>query len=56
MLPSGEKSGEISLLHGEERNVPLGPETELKVMMMRVDSDEFRAFIATPAPAGRGEI
>lgn len=55
-LPSGEQSGDVAMLHGEERSLPLGPKVELKVLMMRVDSDEFRAFISTPGPAARGQI
>lgn len=55
-LPSGEKQGDVALLHGEERSVPLGPNTELKVLLMRVDSEEFRSLVATPAPPGRGQI
>jgi hypothetical protein len=54
-LPSGEKRGEVGLLHGEERSVPLGPDTELKVLLMRVDSDEFRALMRPEAP-DRGQI
>jgi hypothetical protein len=35
--------------------VPLGRDVELKVLLMRVDSDEFRALIA-PSPPDRGQI
>ena len=56
VLPSGETSGEVGLLHGEERSVPLGPHTELKVLLMRVDSEEFRTLMRTPAPVDRGQI
>ncbi|MBL8957192.1 MAG: hypothetical protein JNK82_40840 [Myxococcaceae bacterium] len=55
-LPSGERRGGVTLLHGEERSVSLGDGTEAKVMLMRVDSDEFRALISTPNPGGRGQI
>jgi hypothetical protein len=55
-LPSGERAAELALFHGEERTVPMGPGTELKVMLMRVDSDEFRALVATPVPPDRGQI
>lgn len=48
-LPSGQHSGEVSMLHGEERSVTLGAGVEVKVLLMRVESDEFRAFIAAPA-------
>ncbi len=55
-LPSGEHRGGVSLLHGEERSVPLGEGTEARVLLMRVDSDEFRALIAAPGPGDRGQI
>jgi hypothetical protein len=55
-LPDGAKSGDVQLLHGEERRVPLGNDTELKVLLMRVDSDEFRALMAVPEPKLRGQI
>jgi hypothetical protein len=55
MLPSGKKVGEVALLHGEERSVQLG-EAELKLMLLRVDSPEFRALMALAPAAGRGTI
>lgn len=55
-LPSGEGHRDVSLLHGEERVVPLGGDTELKVLLMRVDSDEFRALIAANPSSDRGQI
>jgi hypothetical protein len=55
-LPSGPRDGEVRLAHGEERSVPLGQDTELKVMLMRVDSDEFRALMQTTPPVDRGQI
>lgn len=49
-LPSGRRFGKVGLLHGEERRVLLDADTELKLMLMRVDSPEFRAMIQrTPA-------
>jgi hypothetical protein len=54
-LPDGARRGELALLHGEERSVKLGSHTELKVMLMRVDSDEFRALMAEPR-SDRGQI
>ncbi len=55
VLPSGKKIGEVALLHGEERSVQLG-DAELKLMLLKVDSPEFRALMAlSPAP-GRGTI
>ena len=54
-LPSGERRGGVGLLHGEERSVPLGAGAEVKVLLMRVDSEEFRALVDTPV-TGRGQI
>jgi hypothetical protein len=48
-LPSGHKAGKVGLLHGEERTVLLDASTELKVMLMRVDSPEFRALMTPHA-------
>ena len=45
MLPSGRRLGHVGLLHGEERRVVLDQDTELKVMLMRVDSPEFKALV-----------
>jgi len=55
-LPDGSRAGEIALLHGQERSVPLGNHAELKVMLMRVNSDEFRALISAPDVPQRGQI
>jgi hypothetical protein len=55
VLPSGKKLGEVALLHGEERSVQLG-DAELKLMLLRVDSPEFRALMALAPNAGRGTI
>lgn len=44
-LPSGRRLGHVGLLHGEERRVMLDDEIELKVMLMRVDSPEFKALV-----------
>ncbi len=44
-LPSGRRLGHIGLLHGEERRITLGADIELKVMLMRVDSPEFKALV-----------
>lgn len=44
-LPSGRRLGHVGLLHGEERRVVLDEETELRVMLMRVESPEFRALV-----------
>jgi hypothetical protein len=45
-LPSGRRLGHVGLLHGEERRVVLDSDIELKVMLMRVDSPEFKALVA----------
>lgn len=56
-LPSGHRYGRVGLLHGEERKVHLAPDTELTVMLMRVDSPEFRALIQrTPGAQRLGTI
>lgn len=44
-LPSGRRLGHVGLLHGEERRVMLDEDTELRVMLMRVESPEFRALV-----------
>ncbi|MFZ5444895.1 MAG: hypothetical protein ACOZQL_33200 [Myxococcota bacterium] len=44
-LPSGRRLGHVGLLHGEERRVTLDEDIELKVMLMRVDSPEFKALV-----------
>ena len=56
VLPSGRKLGEVVVLHGEERSVQLGDATELKLLLMRVDSPEFRALMQLKPGAGRGTI
>ena len=55
ILPSGKKLGEVALLHGEERSVRLG-DAELKLMLLRVDSPEFRALMALAPSTQRGNI
>ena len=55
-LPDRSRAKNISLLHGQERSVQLDADTELKVMLMRVDSDEFRALISTKETPQRGQI
>jgi hypothetical protein len=44
-LPSGKASGRLGLLHGEERTIALDAHTKLTLLVMRVDSDEFRALM-----------
>lgn len=55
-LPSGRRLGHIGLLHGEERSVKLDPAIELKVMLMRVDSPEFKALMQTRGRARSSRI
>lgn len=50
-LPSGHASGRLGLLHGEERTIALDTHTKLTLMVMRVDSPEFRALMR---PSGEG--
>ena len=56
VLPSGKKLGEVALLHGEERSVHLGASTELKLLLLRVDSPEFRALMHLAPSRQRGII
>lgn len=55
-LPSGHRLGHIGLLHGEERQVTLDDGVELTVLLMRVDSPEFRALIERSPKAGQTTI
>lgn len=55
-LPSGHRFGRVGLLHGEEREVRLDDGVELKVLLMRVDSPEFRALIERSPKAGQTTI
>jgi hypothetical protein len=52
-LPSGRRLGHIGLLHGEERKIILDSDIELKVMLMRVDSPEFKALIGKSPKLGK---
>jgi hypothetical protein len=45
VLPSGHRAGTMQLLSGEERRVLLDEDTSLKLLVMRVDSPEFRALM-----------
>ena len=56
VLPSGKKLGEVVVLRGEERSVQLGGATELKLLLMRVDSPEFRALMQLKPGEARGTI
>ncbi len=56
-LPSGKRvGGRVSLLHGEERAVRLDATTTLTVMLMRVDSPEFKALVDAPPRRGPATI
>jgi hypothetical protein len=55
-LPSGRRLGHIGLLHGEERSIQLGSDIELKVMLMRVDSPEFKALMQKRVKLGKPAI
>lgn len=55
-LPSGRRLGHVGLLHGEERRVVLDRNTELKVMLMRVDSPEFKALVQRSPKLGKSAI
>lgn len=54
-LPNGRQGGRLGLLHGEERSVKLDDDMQLKVMLMRVDSPEFRAMVGRSSKS-RGSI
>ena len=58
--PDSSGHSELSLLHGEERKVELGRapgDLQISLMVMRVDSPEFRALFDLSAPrAGPGSI
>lgn len=55
-LPSGRRLGHVGLLHGEERRVVLDQDTELKVMLMRVESPEFKALVQRTPKVGKSAI
>lgn len=55
-LPSGRRLGHVGLLHGEERSVILDDDIELKVMLMRVDSPEFKALVQRVPRPGKTAI
>ncbi|MFT3709987.1 MAG: hypothetical protein QM817_20335 [Archangium sp.] len=55
-LPSGRRLGHVGLLHGEERRVQLGSDIELKVMLMRVDSPEFKSLMQKRPKLGKPAI
>lgn len=53
-LPGGVRQSALAIAHGEERQLQLGTspgELELSLLLMRVDSPEFRALMQLDAPA-----
>lgn len=55
-LPSGSKEAKLKLKHGEERTLDLGEAVELKVLLLKVDSREFRALMALASGSVPGVI
>ncbi|MCU0695678.1 MAG: hypothetical protein MUC96_03995 [Myxococcaceae bacterium] len=55
-LPSGRSRGKLGLLHGEERTISLDARTRLTLLVMRVDSPEFRALMRNAPRASPGTI
>lgn len=55
-LPSGHSSARFGLLHGEERTIDLDPQTKLTLLVMKVDSPEFRALMQHAAPKRRAPL
>ncbi|MDX2012105.1 MAG: hypothetical protein SFW67_18065 [Myxococcaceae bacterium] len=55
-LPSGRSRGKLGLLHGEERTISLDARTRLTLLVMRVDSPEFRALMRNGPRASPGTI
>jgi hypothetical protein len=56
-LPELRGHSELALLHGQERKVQLGRwpgELEVSLLLMKVDSPEFRALMDLSAPDDRG--
>ncbi len=44
-VPGAEGSSELALLHGEERKLKLDDDLEVTLLLMQVDSPEFRALM-----------
>jgi hypothetical protein len=56
-LPEVRGHSELALLHGQERKVQLGRwpgELEVSLLLMKVDSPEFRALMDLAEPAEQG--
>lgn len=51
VLPEGAARSELAIAHGEERRVRLGSDFEVSLLLMKVDSPEFRALMRLDAPA-----
>lgn len=55
-VPRAEGHGQLALLHGEERRLQLGQrpgDLEVKLLMMKVDSPEFRALMDLSGQGGK---
>lgn len=48
-LGQGLRSSQLSLLHGQERTFQLDESTEVRLLLLKVDSPEFRALMG-PKP------
>ncbi|MFP2933208.1 hypothetical protein ACLESO_50295 [Pyxidicoccus sp. 3LG] len=57
MLPEAEGHSELALLHGQQRKLQLGRvpgELEVSLLLMKVDSPEFRALMQLGERTGKG--
>lgn len=58
VTPLGRGQGQLAIGHGQERRLQLGSrpgELEVSLMLMRVDSPEFRALMQLPEPGDARE-
>ena len=57
LVPEAKGHSELALLHGQERKIAVG-ELEVSLMVLRVDSPEFRALmdLAARTPKSPGSI
>ncbi|AGC42726.1 hypothetical protein MYSTI_01378 [Myxococcus stipitatus DSM 14675] len=57
LLPETEGHSELALLHGQQRRLQLGSvpgELEVSLLLMKVDSPEFRALMELNTAGGKG--
>ncbi|WP_171817865.1 hypothetical protein [Pyxidicoccus fallax] len=57
LLPEAEGHSELALLHGQQRKLQLGRvpgELEVSLLLMKVDSPEFRALMQLSEDTGQG--